>query len=148
MGSPFGDHCPSGAFGRKPNICVPALNPVNMNQVKNPVIDEKLISLICNLVCSSSSDRMSLKDSNNILKNLFRQYSPFHDLFIYNSYSDFQLNSNQNVDFTNIGFYLGQRYREGRGTEKDYSKAFKYYKLTTKKLKDNQLVLVSLDIRK
>ena len=127
---PFGDHYPSGAFGRKPDICVPALNPENMNQLKNPVIDEKLISMICNLVCSSSSDRMSLKDSNNILKNLFRQYSHFHDLFIYNSYSHLQRNSNQNIDFTNIGFYLGQCYTLGRGTEKDDSQAFKYYKLS------------------
>ena len=126
------------AFGNKPNICVPALNSEKMNQIKNPVIDEKLISMICNLVCSSS-DRMSLKDSNSILKNLFRQYSHFDDLIIYNSYSDLQLKSNLNqqenynfgMNFTNIACYLGRCYQDGKGTEKDESRAFKYFKLSS-----------------
>ena len=133
---PF-DNYPFETFGRKPNICVPALNSENMNQIKNPAIDEKLISMICNLVCSSSSDRMSLKDANNILKNLFRQYSHFRDLFIYNSYSDLQRKSNLyqqeknnfGMKFTNIAFYLGRCCQLGIGTEKDESQAFKYYKL-------------------
>ena len=123
MGSHPFENYPLGRY--KPNICVPGLNSSNMNQIRNPVIDEKLIYTICNLVCSSSSDRMSLKDANNILKNLFRQYSHFHDLFIYKSYSDLQLKSKKN----NIGLYLGCCYRDGRGTEKDESQAFKYFKL-------------------
>ena len=141
MGShPFGNY-PLGGFGRKPNIYVPALNSENMNQIKNPVIDEKLISMIENLVFSSSSDRMSLKNANNILKNLFWKYSHFHDLFIYNSYSDLHLKSNQNIvsnqkenfglNFTNIGFFLGCCYRDGKGTGKDESQAFKYFQLSS-----------------
>ena len=128
--------------GRKPNICVPALNSSNMKQIKNPVIDEKLISMICNLVCSSSSDRMSVQDANNILESLFRQYSHFHDLFIYNSYSDLQLKSKQDnksiqkknfgvMNFTNIAIYLGRCCLKGRGTKKDESQAFKYFKLSS-----------------
>ena len=37
---------------------------------------------------------LSLQDSNNILLHLFRQYSNFHDLFIYSSFSDLQRKSN------------------------------------------------------
>ena len=137
---PF-DNYPIDTFGRKPNICVPALNVENMNQIKNPVIDKKMISMICNLVCSSSSDRMSLQDSNNILKNLYRQYSGLNDLFINHSYSDLQFKAKRNnkpnqqenntfgMNFIDIAFYLGYCYGNGRGTEKDESQAFKYYKL-------------------
>ena len=138
MGSHPFDSYPLGNFGNKPNICVPALNTKNMKQITNPVIDEKLISLICDLVCSSSSDRMSLQDSNNILKTLFRQYSHCHDLLIYNSYSDLQLQSKQkieqenfDVNFTDICTYLGECYLNGRGTEQDEPQAFKYFKLSS-----------------
>ena len=138
---PFDNYPFDETFGKKPNICVPALNVENMNQLNNPVIDKKLISMICNLVCSSSSDRMSLQDSNNILKNLYRQYTGFHDLFIYHSYSDLQFKSNQNnksnqqennkcaMNFTSIAVYLGYCYGHGIGTKKDESQAFKYYQL-------------------
>ena len=138
---PFDNYPFDETFGKKPNICVPALNEENMNQIRNPVIDKKMISMICNLVCSSSSDRMSLQDSNNILKNLYRQYSGFHDLFIYESYSDLQFKSNRNnkpnqqennrfgTNFTNIAFYLGDCYQLGIVTKKDESQSFKYCKL-------------------
>ena len=46
-------------FGRKPNISVPSMNTENMNQINNPVIDKKMIDMICNLVCSSSSSSSS-----------------------------------------------------------------------------------------
>ena len=136
---PFGNY-PGGALGTKLNIGV--LSSKDMNEVNNPVIDKKLIEVICKLVCYSSFDRMSLKDCNNILKNLLRQYSNFHDLFIYNTYSDLQFNSdnatsfsikeeNYVLNFTNIGFYLGICYQHGKGTEKNESQAFKYYQLSS-----------------
>ena len=142
---PFDNYPLGETFGRKPNICVPALGAENMNQIKTPVIDEKMISMICNLVCSSSSDRMSLQDSNNILKNLYHQYSGFHDLFIYESYSDLHFKSNRNnklnqqenntfdMNFTSIAGYLGYCYQHGIGTKKDESQAFRYFELAAGK---------------
>ena len=53
--------------GSQANICVPNLNSGEMKQLEN--FDKRLIEMICNLVSSSSFDRMSLQDCNNILKN-------------------------------------------------------------------------------
>ena len=141
---PFKNYPLGEDFGKKPNISVPILSSDSMNQIEsNHWIDEKLIKMICNLVCSSSSDRMSLKDSNFILKNLFYQYSDFQNLFVYNSYYHLQekycknknsLCENFNfslLNFTNIAVYLGICYRDGIGTEKDESQAFKYFKLAS-----------------
>ena len=86
-------------FGRKPNISVPSMNTENMNQINNPVIDKKMIDMICNLVCSSSSSSSSSDTyeftgfQQHSKETLNRQYSRFHEFFIYNSYSDLHLKS-------------------------------------------------------